>query len=348
MAKPVKIIPASQRRRKRRWKWPRRLGMGAMLSLMLWIALTPLVQEATKDGPKDMQRPQAPTAELAQEQQSVAVYNHENGQVMTLGMEDYLVGVVAAEMPANFEMEALKAQAVAARTFAYNRLWSEAAASDAPYRLSTDPATCQAWISDDEMQSRWGQAYAANREKIVQAVAQTQGEIITYQGKVIEPLYHASCGGGRTESARDVWGSDRPYLQSVICEHPPDKHTQVKTTLSLAELDQKLGSDASVVAASGGSQGSPLAIMASSASDRVLEMRVGSKAYSGSRVRQALGLKSALISFSQTGDEVTFTTNGYGHGVGLCQYGADYYAEQGWDYQAILKHYYTGVSLNRL
>ena len=344
MAKPVKIVPPARRRRKRRWKWPRRLGVGGLLLLLLWAFLAPSAQE----GPHDTHYIQSTPAELAQEQQSVAVYNHETGQIMTLGMEDYLVGVVAAEMPADFEVEALKAQSVAARTFAYSRLWSEAVAIDALYHLTTDPATCQAWISDEEMQSRWGQQYAANREKIVQAVAQTQGEIITYQGKIIEPLYHASCGGGRTESARDVWGNDRPYLQSVSCTHPPDKHTQVKTTLSLAEVDQKLGSDASVTAASGGSTSSPLAILASSASDRVLEMRIGTKAYSGSRVRQALGLKSALISFSQAGDEVTFTTNGYGHGVGMCQYGADYYAEQGWDYQAILKHYYTGVSLNRL
>ena len=113
-------------------------------------------------------------------------------------------------------------------------------------------------------------------------------------------------------------------------------------------MDQKLGSDSAVIAAAGGSQSSPLAIVASSASDRVLKMRVGSKQYSGSEIRQALGLKSSLISFDQTGDEITFTTNGYGHGVGMCQYGADYYAQQGWDHQAILKHYYTGVSLNRL
>ncbi len=344
MAKPVKIIPPAQRRRMKRWKWTRRLGTGALLLIVLLAVWPPAADEGLKRTPL----PQLPTAELPQEQQSLAVYNHQSGQIMTLGMEDYLVGVVAAEMPAAFEPEALKAQAVAARTFAYSRLWSESAAADAPYRLSTDPAVCQAWISDEDMHSRWGRQYAANREKIVQAVAQTQGEIITYQGKVIEPLYHASCGGGHTESARDVWGNDRPYLQSVACEHPPEEHTQVKTTLSLAELDQKLGSDASVTAASGGSPSSSLAIIASSASNRVLEMRIGSHAYSGSRVRQALGLKSTLISFSQDGDEVTFTTNGYGHGVGMCQYGADYYAEQGWDYQAILKHYYTGIGLNRL
>lgn len=347
MAKPVKIIPASRRRRKQRWKWPRRAGAGLVL-LALGVLLMPQPVRQEVRLPQLPQWPQAAEEQLTGEQQQVAVYDHQSGQIMTLGLEDYLVGVVAAEMPASFELEALKAQAVAARTFACSRLWSEAAAADAPYRLTTDPATCQAWISDEEMQTRWGQQYAANREKIVQAVAQTQGEILTYQGKVIEPVYHASCGGGRTESARDVWGSDRPYLISVVCDHPSDKHTQLKTTLSLAEVDQKLGSDAAVVAAASSGQSSPLAIVASSASDRVLKMRVGSKQYSGSAVRQALGLESSLISFDQEGDEVTFTTNGYGHGVGMCQYGADYYAGQGWDYQAILKHYYTGVSLNRL
>lgn len=345
MAKPVKIIPASRRRRKRRWKWPRRLSAGAvLLALGVLLILEPGAQET-----KLLERPQAAVEEtLPSAQEQVAVYDHQSGQIMTLGLEDYLVGVVAAEMPASFELEALKAQAVAARTFACSRLWSEAAASDAPYRLTTDPATCQAWISDSEMQDRWGGQYAANRAKIVQAVAETQGEILTYQGKVIEPVYHASCGGGRTESARDVWGSDRPYLVSVVCDHPPDKHTQLKTTLSLAEVDQKLGSDAAVVSAASGEHTSPLAILASSASDRVLKMRVGTKQYSGTEVRKALGLESSLIRIDQAGDAVTFTTNGYGHGVGMCQYGADHYAQLGWDYQAILKHYYTGVSLNRL
>lgn len=345
MPKPVKIIPASRRRRKRHWKWPRRMGALAAL-LALGLLLWP--QSVRQETLQPRQWPQAAEETLPGAQEQIAVYDHQNDQIMTLGLEDYLVGVVAAEMPASFGLEALKAQAVAARTFACSRLWSEAAAADAPYRLTTDPATCQAYISDDEMHLRWGQQYAANRAKIVQAVAETQGEILTYQGKVIEPVYHASCGGGRTESARDVWGSDRPYLVSVVCDHPPDKHTQLKTTLSLTEVDQKLGSDAAVVAAASGGQSSPLAIVASSASDRVLKMRVGSRQYSGSQIRQALGLESSLISFDQEGDEVTFTTNGYGHGVGMCQYGADYYAQQGWDYQAILKHYYTGVSLNRL
>ena len=340
MAKPVKIKPPGARRRQARWRKIRLAGAGLLVMAALAVGW-PFAKEAPS--------PPAPgvphTQPEMRAQKTVAVYNHQTGEIMSLALEDYLVGVVAAEMPASFELEALKAQAVAARTFALSREWSEQADANAPYRLSTDPAVCQAWVSEDEMQSRWGQNYAANRAKIVQAVSATEGQILTYAGQVIEPLYHASCGGGRTESARDVWGSDRPYLVSVVCNHPPDKHTQVQTSLTLAQIDDKLGADASVVAAAAGSGGKPLAVVASSESNRVLEMRIGSRTYSGSRVRQALGLKSALISFAQDGDSVTFTTNGYGHGVGMCQYGADYYAKEGWDYQAILKHYYTGVCI---
>ena len=288
----------------------------------------------------------APEPEL-QSGRTVQVYNVETSQLMALDLEQYLVGVVAAEMPASFEIEALKAQAVAARTFTVSRMENpnpNVTALDAQAQLSTSPETCQAWISEEEQQARWGKQYKTYHRKIVQAVAETTGEVLRYDGALIEPLYHASCGGGRTENAEDVWGNAKPYLVSVSCNHPADPHTQQQTTMTLQEMEQKLGvSDA----AAAGAFGDFIQLVSSTASNRVKSLRVGDKIFSGSQLRSALGLKSALISWTIDGDQITFTTNGYGHGVGLCQYGANYYAEQGDSYQKILARYYPGTQLSK-
>lgn len=274
----------------------------------------------------------------------VQVYNVDTGQLMTLDSEQYLVGVVAAEMPASFDVEALKAQAVAARTFTVSRMEHpnpKVTALHPQAQLSTSPETCQAWISEEEQRERWGKEYKTYHRKVVQAVAETAGQVLRYDGQLIEPLYHASCGGGRTEDAQEVWGNARPYLVSVACNHPDDPHTQQQTTMTLREMDQKLG----VSDATAGAFGDFMQLVASTASNRVKTMRVGDKLFSGSQLRSALGLKSALISWTIDGDQITFTTNGYGHGVGLCQYGANYYAGQGDSYQKILARYYPGTQL---
>lgn len=276
---------------------------------------------------------------------NVQVYNMETDEVMTLDLEQYLVGVVAAEMPAGFDVEALKAQAVAARTFTVSRMNNpnpNVTALDARAQLSTSPQTCQAWISEEEQQKRWGKDYKAYHRKVVQAVGQTAGEVLRYDGTLIEPLYHASCGGGRTEDAQEVWGNAKPYLVSVECGHPDDPHTQQQTTMSLREMEQKLGVSDAVTA---GSFGDFMQLISSTASNRVQTVCVGDKMISGTQLRSALGLKSALVSWNISGDSITFTTNGYGHGVGLCQYGANYYAEKGDSYKRILAHYYPGTEL---
>ncbi len=278
---------------------------------------------------------------------SVQVYNMETKALMTLDLEQYLVGVVAAEMPASFDVEALKAQAVAARTFTVSRMNHpnpNVTALDARAQLSTSPQTCQAWISEEEQKKRWGKEYKAYHRKVVQAVGQTAGEVLRYDGTLIEPLYHASCGGGRTEDAQEVWGNAKPYLVSVECNHPADPHNQQQTTMSLQEMEQKLGVSETATA---GNFGDFIQLISSTASDRVQTMRVGDKIISGTQLRSALGLKSALASWTISGDSITFTTNGYGHGVGLCQYGANYHAEQGDSYRKILERYYPGTQLSK-
>ena len=276
--------------------------------------------------------------------QTVRVYNTETQELMTMDLEEYLVGVVSAEMPASFHMEALKAQAIAARTFAISRMQHPSPKVTALHKdaqLSTSPETCQAWIGEETQRNRWGDQYTKYHKKIVRAVAETAGEVLCYEGTLIEPLYHASCGGGLTEAAVDVWGNEKPYLVSVACNHPDDPHTQQTVTMSLQEMRQRLG-----IGTTAGS--TTIQLLSSTASNRVKTVRIGEKQFTGIQVRNLLGLKSTLFRWDIHGTQVTFTTNGYGHGVGMCQYGADYYGAQGQSYRQILQRYYPGTEITKI
>ncbi len=278
---------------------------------------------------------------------TVQVYNTETGKLMAMDLEQYLVGVVAAEMPASFDEEALKAQAVAARTFTVSRMLHpnpNVTALNPLAQLSTSPETCQAWIDKEEQKARWGKQYRTYHQKIAQAVADTAGEVLRYDGMLIEPLYHASCGGGKTEDAKNVWGNAKPYLVSVDCQHPPDPHSKTKISMTLEDMAGKLElSDAIPAMASG----DYMQVLSSTDADRVTEIRVGNQIFTGAEFREALQLKSSLFSWNVEGDTITFITNGYGHGVGLCQYGANYYAGKGDGYQQILSRYYPGTQLSK-
>ena len=271
----------------------------------------------------------------------IRVYDLDTDTVMSLDVEVYLTGVVAAEMPASFELDALKAQAVAARTFALKRMNgpnSNVKALHSDAQISTSPTTCQAWISDDEQRERWGKDYTKWHQKIIQAVTETAGEVLCYDGVLIDPVYHASCGGGATESAEYVWGNAKPYLVSVPCNHPADQHSGVTMAISQAELMEKLDLQSNAV---------NVIAEERTPSNRLKTMLVGDNAIQGSELRNALGLKSTLIDWRIVGNQMIVTTNGYGHGVGMCQNGANYYAQLGYNYQQILQHYYRGAVVQK-
>ena len=273
--------------------------------------------------------------------QMINVYNTETEKLMQLEMETYIAGVVAAEMPASFELDALKAQAVAARTFALKRMNipnSNVKALHSDAQISTSPTTCQAWISDDEQRERWGKDYIKWHQKIIQAVTETAGEVLCYDGVLIDPVYHASCGGGATESAEYVWGNAKPYLVSVPCNHPADQHSGVTMAISQAELMEKLDLQSNAV---------NVIAEERTPSNRLKTMLVGDNTIRGSELRNALGLKSTLIDWLIIGDQMIVTTNGYGHGAGMCQNGANYYAQRGYNYQQILQHYYRGAVVQK-
>ncbi len=282
----------------------------------------------------------------------IHVYISDLGKVVEMNLDDYIKGVVAAEMPAEFEPEALKAQAVAARTYAVKNMLAFGGKGVPEYPgadVSADFKQGQAWLSETQLKARWGPFnYDRYWAKVSRAVDETHGEIITFNGEPINAVFH-STSGERTASAKEVWGYDYPYLQSVACtwDQKSPRYSDSKE-IPLAEIEQRLGPDAGVMAAAQNGNGAVAGIIDLTASGRVDKVRIGSKVFSGLDVREKLELRSANFTVEQKADKLVFKTIGYGHGVGLCQYGANGMAKEGRDYRKILTYYYTGVELKNI
>lgn len=283
---------------------------------------------------------------------TIKVYRHDMNQIVSMNLEDYVKGVVAAEMPAEFELEALKAQAVAARTYAVKHMAAFGGAGSAEHPgadVSTDHKDSQAWYDETKLKEKWQGNYGKYWRKVSQAVDQTRGLIITYNGEPINAVFH-STSGERTASAQEVWGFDYPYLQSVACswDQTSPRYQDTKA-LSLAELEICLGPDAGIMAAAQSNGGGNVAaIIDLTASGRVNKVRIGSKVLSGQEVRQKLDLRSTKFTVEAVGDKFVFRTTGYGHGVGLCQYGANGQAKENRNFRQILTYYYTGVAIKNI
>lgn len=237
--------------------------------------------------------------------------------------EDYIIGVVAAEMPASYNSEALKAQAVASRTYALRAL------ENAP-SLSYS-SIGQAYITENEMRSRWGSEYNTYYKKIKDAVSSTKGIIAVYEGKPILAAFCAS-SGGKTEESQNVWGQAMPYLIGV------DSHWDSKNTQTLSFTENELTSIL----------GGIPEIQSLTQSGYVQSVFAGGRKLSGIEVRQRLGLKSANFYLSRSNGKVYVTTRGYGHGVGMSQTGANAMADEGCTFDEILSHYYPGTDLAKM
>ena len=274
-------------------------------------------------------------------------------KVVEMPLETYLDGVLAAEMPAEFSEEALKAQALAARTYAAKRMLTYGAGPNQAHPLAeicNNPAHCQAWISIDEMKARWGRVkYSYYLYKISRAVSATRGQVLTYEGKLIDPVYHGSCGGHGTESAGELWGQEAAYLQGVECrweEANPKNRAEVKMPLcKVFDLIKELPGIGSLTVGKGNES---IAVVSRTGTGRLKEVKVGGRQVSGRDFRSSLGLASTFVSWQVVGDQVIFKTEGKGHGVGLCQYGADGMAKAGKNYREILSHYYRGAAIKKL
>lgn len=267
----------------------------------------------------------------------VLLWDAKGEKLISLTLEEYVQGVVAAEMPASFEMEALKAQAVAARTYAYRRILKGERISDHPdAHLSSDYQSGQAWISWEAFLERYGQVAGRNlQKKIKKAVAQTQGEVLYHEEEPILAVYH-STSGGRTENSEHYWSQQLPYLRAV--EDPFGSISPYHYSTASIKL-AKLGEILEV------SKTKNFKVVERYPSGRVKTVEVGEKWFSGRDIRQRLGLRSTWFTTEIIGDELVFSVWGFGHGVGMSQYGAQGMALAGYDYRKILQYYYQGVIL---
>lgn len=250
-------------------------------------------------------------------------------------LEEYLIGVVLAEMPASFESEALKAQAVAARTYTQKAVKTGGKHGDGS--VCTDPSCCQAYLSPEAYLEKGGSQESL--EKVRSAVQETAGQCLYYEGELIEATYF-SCSGGRTEEAVAVWGTAFPYLLSV--DSPGEENAAYFTdsvTFSVEELEKRLGLEMTNDPADW------FEAITYTAGGGVDTMEICGKTYTGTQLRSHLGLRSTAFTVDISGDVVTFTTRGYGHRVGMSQYGADAMAVQGRTYREILVHYYPGTEI---
>ena len=271
----------------------------------------------------------------------IAVYLREEKTMVWMALEAYLTGVVAAEMPASFAEEALKAQAVAARTYTLRR--KAQGGCEAGADVCTSSACCQAYASDTAQRKNWGGGYATNKKKIAQAVAATAGEAVFYEGALIDALYHAA-SGGQTEDSENVFASAQPYLRGVVsAEETGSSHITGEKTFTAKAFAKAVNAAFPQAKLKAGALGEQVEIIERFASGRAQTVRINKMEVSGRELRKALGLESAWFELRFSKDRVTVTTRGFGHGVGMSQAGANGMAQQGASYREILAHYYTGT-----
>lgn len=292
---------------------------------------------APQDLPEQTVPPtQAPTEPTAQEL-FIPVLTRE-GTVQLMALEEYILGVVLAEMPASFEAEALRAQAVVARTYTLRR--HTLADRHTGAAICTDSGCCQAYMTEEEYLTRLGTR--KDVEKIRQAVADTEGLVLTYEDQLAETTYF-SCSGGMTEDAQAVWGEWIPYLQAV---QSPGEEAAGNYTGSVyftaEEFCAALGRQLE------GSPESWLGKVTRTQGDGVAYMFIGGISYSGTSLRQLLGLNSTAFTMTADPLGIAVTTRGKGHRVGMSQYGADAMALGGSDYARILAHYYPGTRIDKI
>jgi stage II sporulation protein D len=263
-----------------------------------------------------------------------------DGKIEKLPLEEYLVGVVAAEMPAEFHEEALKSQAVAARTFAAKKI-SQRPVPDPGYDVDTTVAT-QAWISESQMRDKWGWlGYWRYHGRIEKSVTSTRGQVLITSGQYIDAFYHSSTGRKPTERAEDVWSSSRPYLQNVSSgEKEPNRYIK-NYSFTPNTLYQKVG----ISGVAKPFTSTDFVILSETATGRVKTVRVLGKNYSGAQLRTLLGLASTDIEVVIQAEEIQIKTYGNGHAVGMSQYGANDLGKSGKTYEEILEHFYPGTKL---
>lgn len=275
------------------------------------------------------------------EEETISVMRHSSGETVDVAMKEYICGAVAGEMPAVYDEEALKAQAVACYTYAKTK---EAAG----VVITDNPEINQSYLSKDELRKKWGDKFAVYYGKIEKAVSAVMGEYLTYEGDLVSTIAYHAISSGRTEAAADIWGGDSiPYLVSVESSvdtlSPDYKSTTVYT---VDQIKDKLVAAGISCDFSAYTDDKTVVGVVRTVNGAVQTITICGVDLSGSAFREALGLRSLNYDISVKNKTFTITTFGYGHGVGMSQYGANAYAEKGLNYKEILEHYYPGTEIS--
>lgn len=326
-----------------KWKKPSLVLITGLISIILVVPtliVAPFIDSKGQEvTPVETEAEEPPVVLKASDSPfSVKVFRTESEQTEMVPLEQYVARVVASEMPADFELEALKAQALAARTYVVNHLIHQEPGSLPKESDVTDTVKHQVYKSDDELLAQWGTDYGWKMNKINKAVASTVGEIITYEDQPITPAFF-STSNGYTEDSEKYWANELPYLRSV--ESPWDKD-------SPKYLDQKILTEQQVEQAlevQVDASSDQLFELTRTDSNRVAEMTLGGKTFTGREVRESLELRSSDFQVEHKNDHFIFTTKGYGHGVGMSQYGANGMAKEGKSYREIVTYYYQDAEI---
>ncbi len=269
--------------------------------------------------------------------ESVSVFRSNNEMIEEVPLEEYIIGVVASEMPASYEMEALKAQALTARTYLVRQMIDGNDLNLPEGADVTDTVMHQVYKNDDELKETWGNDYEWKISRVRKAALETEGQIITYEEEPITATFF-STSNGYTENSEEYWENEIPYLRSV--ESPWDKDSpryEGDRQMTVNEFEQELG-----VQLADGEVGK---IISRTTGGRVAKVEIGEQTFSGREIRDALELDSSDFDWERNGDNVVIQTRGWGHGVGMSQYGADSMAKSGKTYREIIDHYYHNVHI---
>lgn len=345
-----------QMKHKQSFKQPRKLpGTGRLSflknpsfliigSLVMIILIMPTLIVAPYINGEDQQavtnkfESQTPEVKVGESSFAVPVMRANSDKVEDIPLEKYVAGVVASEMPAEFELEALKAQALAARTYVVTHILHQAEAAD--YAV-TDTVQHQVYKDEKQLREDYGVNYEKNMTKINKAVAATQGKILTYNDAPINPQFF-STSNGYTENSEDYWENKVGYLRSV--PSPWDKKSPKfldQKVIPLKEVEKKLAIDIP-------NKETLTVKISRTEGHRVDQLKIAGKTFSGKDVREKLALKSSDFTIEKKSNHLIFTTKGFGHGVGMSQYGANFMAGEGKTYQDIVTYYYQGVEISKV
>lgn len=291
-------------------------------SFMMWVRLDrkPAQEEAALPQKVEEEKQEVP-------EQEVTIHRQDGDVVLPL--EEYLIGVVSSEMPVSFELEALKAQSVAARTFVVKRNFEV-----------DDTTSSQVYKSNEELKAVWKEGYDENLQKVKEAVHMTKGEVLTYQGEYITAAFF-STSAGKTANAHEYWTNETPYLKSV--DSPWDLEVNDNSIQQITMTKQRMQQLLNLA--------DPITEIKEPTrydSGYVKEIIINGVSFSGRTIREKLSLRSSCFAIAIQGENVVITMTGFGHGIGMSQYGAQGMALKGYTYDQILKHYYTGVEISNL